>query len=76
LGEENIEDATRYFNVKNIIMHPNYTFTSNYDDIALIELDRSAVSNKFVLPACLWPTQNFNFDKLEAAGWGLDAFSK
>jgi Trypsin len=62
----------QYFGVQRIIKHPNYKHSSHYDDIALIELDGRAEMNRYVLPACLWPTHNFNFERMDAAGWGLD----
>jgi Trypsin len=27
-----------------------------------------------VMPVCLWPTFDFNFESLEAAGWGLISY--
>lgn len=35
------KETTRTFGIKNIIRHPNYKFSSKYDDIALIELDKT-----------------------------------
>lgn len=44
LGDHNLasdEDKTKPqdFEIKRIIKHPSYKFSSKYDDIALIELD-------------------------------------
>jgi hypothetical protein len=58
--------------IKKIIKYPNYVPSSRYNDIALLEIDE--FSNDIpVIPACLWPTFDFSFDDLAAAGWGVNA---
>lgn len=60
------------FNISKLIKHPNYTFISSYNDIALLKLDRPAVLNKFVQPACLQTQKDtdYNIGVLLVAGWG------
>jgi transmembrane protease serine 9 len=102
LGDLNLNSThddkyAQQLEIEQIITHPNYRFSSSYDDIALLRLKQSVklvvsylhfyrhfYNNFFflirihdtVIPACLWPTFNFNFDELESAGWGLTSFGE
>lgn len=67
-------DNSQYqdFNVSKVFKHPNYTFSSTYNDIALLKLNRPVIFNEFVQPACLHSSKEFNYfgDKFVIAGWG------
>jgi CTP:phosphocholine cytidylyltransferase-like protein len=76
LGEPKLTGEYKFFSIKNIIKHPDYKHASRYNDIALIELATEAEVNQYVIPACLWVTSNFYFNKLGAAGWGTDQIGK
>ncbi|XP_026479124.1 serine protease snake-like [Ctenocephalides felis] len=74
LGENDIsnegDSETQDFSVAEIIKHPQYKAPSRYHDIALLRLDRKAILNKFVIPACLHTEFNINHQKAIATGWG------
>ncbi|CAB3260974.1 unnamed protein product [Arctia plantaginis] len=57
------------YNVKRAIRHPEYKPPSKYNDIALLEVDRTIKFNKDVLPACL-NTGGGNEIEATATGWG------
>ncbi|CAL4068756.1 unnamed protein product [Meganyctiphanes norvegica] len=75
---EDITHIEQTLEVKRVIRHPKYeSLRSKYHDIALLELIRPAVLNKYVLPACLpfdiedEPGPGSN---LTVAGWGSTRF--
>ncbi|XP_026479139.1 serine protease snake-like [Ctenocephalides felis] len=74
LGENNIQNSqeteTQDFEVAQIIKHPQYKAPSRYNDIALLRLDRKAILNKYVIPACLHTEFNIGHQKAIATGWG------
>ncbi|XP_058449049.1 uncharacterized protein LOC131429008 [Malaya genurostris] len=55
--------------------HPEHRFSSFYNDIAIITLERAATINDVVTPACLWNNENVEFPRLEAAGFGQTSFA-
>ncbi|CAH0698628.1 unnamed protein product [Spodoptera exigua] len=57
------------YKVRRIIKHPEYAPPSKYNDIALLEVDRSVKYSKDVFPACLdfGSTEHYS---AEATGWG------
>lgn len=59
---------TQDFNVLSAVLHPSYNL-ERYNDIALIELDRNAILNEYVIPACL-PSKNAKYKSFTAVGWG------
>ncbi|XP_017149816.1 serine protease snake [Drosophila miranda] len=61
------------FRVVNYVVHPSYDEEDNgsrKNDIALVELDRAAVLDEYVAPACLPPSSGNEHLQLMAAGWG------
>lgn len=59
------------FNVAERIVHENYRDTEEYNDIALIRMDRMVTFNRYVRPACLSETFMDAIDnKAIASGWG------
>jgi hypothetical protein len=76
LGEQNLKSdldgaQPQGFRVKRTIKHENYSKGYTYYDIALLEMDRSAIFNKFVRPACLWQDLYVPSQTATATGWGL-----
>ncbi|XP_018799309.1 PREDICTED: trypsin-2-like isoform X2 [Bactrocera latifrons] len=59
---------TQDFNVLHAVLHPSYNL-DRYNDIALIELDRDAILNEYVIPACL-PSKTARYKNFTAVGWG------
>lgn len=52
------------------IAHPNYSAKSKYNDIALIKLQKMAMINGHVRPACLCTEIDFTWTKSIATGFG------
>lgn len=64
--------------IKERIRHPDYKRPSEYHDIAILRLEKDAIYNAFVRPACLpvdWPDLAGN-DKAIATGWGVVDWGK
>lgn len=61
------------FEIKQIIVHPNYKSPEKYFDIALVELKKEVTYTPTLYPACLWTEPNL--DKLGKSfvgtGWGV-----
>lgn len=80
LGKHNIKenintnDHSVQLNVAENIPYSKYTAASNYDDIALIRLERPAVFNQFIRPACLPTAAVTGTSKVIASGWGKVEF--
>ncbi|XP_055546901.1 transmembrane protease serine 9-like isoform X2 [Wyeomyia smithii] len=55
--------------------HPEHRFSAFYNDIAIITLERAAIINDVVTPACLWNQDASEFPRLEAAGFGQTSFA-
>ncbi|RZC33205.1 Trypsin and/or CLIP domain containing protein, partial [Asbolus verrucosus] len=81
LGDLDIENAwddakPQNFTVSEIRVHPNYRAPSHYHDLALLKLDREAVFNDYVKPACLYVGNSVPENHpLFVTGWGKTEFS-
>jgi len=62
------------FLVDEIIIHPDYVSTSNYNDIALIRLNKPVKFNNHIRPACLYNNNNISLRKVTATVWGSIAY--
>lgn len=73
LGAVNLNEpgsmAERY-HVKKWVQHPEYTTATIYNDIALIELDRTVKFSENIQPACLYTKSDIPNNGLEITGWG------
>lgn len=79
MGDLDINDTTedakpQNFKVTTFYVHPNYTLSSHYNDIALLLLDRRARFDDYVKPACLQLTKDIPKAPLIATGWGKVSF--
>nr|XP_026494159.1 serine protease snake-like [Vanessa tameamea] len=72
---EEITELTEY-SVKEIYKHPSYNPTRVYDDIALVETDRSMHLSQFAVPACLHDGSPINDTEVFATGWGTTQFKR
>lgn len=69
-NEDDVEGLT--IGIQQIVRHPNYRSSRNYDDIALIQLSQPVEFNSTLRPACL----NTNVADLNTTlqlivtGWG------
>lgn len=76
LGEyvvDSTEDDARpmLFSVIERITHEGFKYSSKYDDIALLRLDRNVPFSQYIRPACLAETYSDSPDgKAIASGWG------
>ncbi|XP_058811598.1 uncharacterized protein LOC131676532 [Topomyia yanbarensis] len=74
-----IDDASNKFaqqyKIASFKRHPEHRFSSFYNDIAIITLERAASINDAVTPACLWNSEIVEFPRLEAAGFGQTSFA-
>ncbi|XP_017113322.1 serine protease Hayan isoform X1 [Drosophila elegans] len=76
LGAVAIENPAAGFqdiNVIDIHIHPNYSSSSKYNDIAILELAEDAIESDNIRPACLYTDpENPPLDsKIFVAGWGV-----
>ncbi|XP_037724502.1 serine protease Hayan isoform X1 [Drosophila subpulchrella] len=76
LGAVAIENPPAGFqdiNVAVIHIHPNYSESSKYNDIAILELAEDAKESDTIRPACLYIDRNgpSNDSKIFVAGWGV-----
>lgn len=53
----------------NFISHPNFTFDSRDNDIALIKLNKPVKLTPYVRPACLYTKDTVTENKGVASGW-------
>ncbi|XP_055708950.1 uncharacterized protein LOC129805183 [Phlebotomus papatasi] len=79
LGELNYDTTTDDAHPVDIaiethIKHPEYTVKSDYNDIALFKLQKSATFNRYVRPICLSDKRNIREMKAIATGWGLTEY--
>jgi secreted trypsin-like serine protease len=79
LGAVNLNEPgflAEKFHVKNWIMHPEYSTATVYNDIALIELDRTVKFSENIQPACLNTKSDIPEFGLEVTGWGATSNSR
>lgn len=72
-GEHSIrsEDAGQVdVPVESTVVHPEYSASAVYNDIALIKLSEPVTFNRLVQPACLWTEHELNMTVI-TAGFGL-----
>ncbi|XP_030378744.1 serine protease snake-like [Scaptodrosophila lebanonensis] len=61
------------FKIKRVIIHPDYSHGSSYNDIALLELD--TIHPPKLIPACVWSNPELATDQLTAIGYGQTRFA-
>jgi len=64
------------YHVKKWIQHPEYSTARVYDDIALIELDRTVKFSENIQPACLNTKSDIPEFGLQVTGWGKTSRSR
>ncbi|KAB0801689.1 hypothetical protein PPYR_03875 [Photinus pyralis] len=74
--DTNRDDAQiQDFTISQLIRHPDYKPPSQYNDIALLKLNRKVRLNSYARPACLHTNMNIPVLKAVASGWGKVGFS-
>lgn len=70
IDDEMDQNSSIDIKIKIITIHPEYTRTIKYNDIALIELEQNVLFTKFARPACLFNPENEVVPPFYIAGWG------
>lgn len=63
------DQDVQQIDIKKIHKHPDYKFPTNYNDIALLELEKAANLNIYVKPICLYTKPTIE-PKGIITGWG------
>jgi secreted trypsin-like serine protease len=74
LGAVNVKEPgfmAQTFHVKKFVQHPEYSIATVYNDIAVIELDRTVKFSDYIQPACLYTKSDIPNNGLEVTGWGV-----
>ncbi|KAJ8965359.1 hypothetical protein NQ314_004199 [Rhamnusium bicolor] len=58
------------YNIIRKIPHPKYNAGEQYNDIALLQLDRPVKFSESIQPICLYSSKNIAQETLIATGWG------
>lgn len=58
------------YDIKKIIVHPNYRYPLKYNDIALFQLSKKVKFTRFIRPACLHAKSSIQQQQAIATGWG------
>lgn len=71
------QDHSQPINVKvaKVILHPKYTKKSLYDNVALVQLDKSLEFNLHIRPACLPQTSEITGETVSMTGWPFKLYS-
>ncbi|XP_025835383.1 uncharacterized protein LOC108736795 [Agrilus planipennis] len=75
LNLNKINDNLQDFVVIEIHRHPDYRPPINYNDIALLKLNKNADFTDYVKPACLYTSHDLPTTKPYATGWGKTQFN-
>lgn len=62
--------------VAEVIVHPNYTVRSAYNDIALVKLREPVSFSKDIHPACLWESVQMNTTSVKSMGFGSRGYDE
>ncbi|XP_065081317.1 venom protease-like [Ochlerotatus camptorhynchus] len=76
LDSSNDEAFPEDFNIAETIPHPDYRLTSQYNDIALMKLDRKVILSPFIRPICLPLSGELRYNRAIATGWGTIGYGE
>lgn len=76
LDSSNDEAFPEDFNIAETIPHPDYRLTSQYNDIALMKLDRKVILSPYIRPICLPLSGELKNKKAIASGWGTVGYGE
>lgn len=61
---------SKFYDIVEIVVHPNYDRSYVYNDIALFRLGATVSFTAYIRPICLNADPSLNFKTASAAGWG------
>ncbi|RZC41459.1 venom protease-like, partial [Asbolus verrucosus] len=75
LGDLDLQSVTddaspQDFGIAQKIVHPNYRLPSQYNDVALLKMDREVQFNAYIAPICLQSARSLPNTNFIATGWG------
>ncbi|XP_055636299.1 serine protease snake-like [Toxorhynchites rutilus septentrionalis] len=76
LDSTNDEAFPEDYNIAELIPHPEYRQISQYNDIALLKLDRKVIFSPYIRPICLPLTGTLTNKRAIATGWGTIGYSE
>ncbi|XP_029729399.2 venom protease-like isoform X2 [Aedes albopictus] len=76
LDSSNDEAFPEDFKIAETIPHPDYRLTSQYNDIALIKLDRKVILSPYIRPICLPMSGELKNRRAIATGWGTIGYGE
>ncbi|XP_055544670.1 serine protease snake-like [Wyeomyia smithii] len=76
LDSSNDEAFPEDFNIAELIPHPEYKQTSQYNDIALVKLERKVIFSPYIRPICLPTKSDLNNKRAIATGWGTIGYGE
>lgn len=68
-------EFAQQYKIASFKRHPEHKFSSFYNDIAIITLEKAVTVNDAVTPACLWNQPEVDFPRLEAVGFGQTSYA-
>lgn len=63
------ESSSVVLNIAEIIKHPDYSASRNYNDITLLKLERAVRFTEYIRPACLPLQFDVRTDNVVVTGW-------
>ncbi|XP_058815645.1 venom protease-like isoform X2 [Topomyia yanbarensis] len=76
LDSSNDEAFPEDFNIADLIPHPDYKQSSQYNDIALMKLDRKVIFSPYIRPICLPTDGDLGNARAIATGWGTIGYGE
>ncbi|XP_075223399.1 uncharacterized protein LOC142325474 [Lycorma delicatula] len=74
LGDWNLKTSddiqSEEYRIDKIVVHPQYSRSKHYNDVALLKLDSRVQFKKTIRPACLFDKNQIPVNKATATGWG------
>ncbi|XP_062711044.1 polyserase-2-like [Aedes albopictus] len=76
LASDEDDEYAQQLKIVRFIRHPQHRFSSKYNDIALIELEKEVNLTTGVCPACVWIDSYFPYDAFDVAGFGATGYAE
>lgn len=69
------DENAQQLQIRRFLLHPSFTQTLDYDDIAMIETDEKIIFNNFVVPSCIGGLDDSVNSDSTVSGYGKDVIS-